>query len=259
MSCGATSGLEWAKELPGGARIHWAELDVHVLRDHPHILSLLGPEAYEVTTRRRSFTIMSLVVLVPAIILGLAIFWAPLWGLATLAGDSFGIVDVDGAMAIPVAGASMVVSFLVMCWLPVRRAFRHGVGGTDDHSLTSSIIVLGMITLIMMITIGVRQQPDGWEVWVVPTAAAILLAVVNFFVSRRLNETPGAFATRRPATPGEQMERRQRVRAAVEALPEDERSRLVDDRRRAIAWLRMQGTITPDEAERASRAELGAS
>ena len=248
------SGLEWAKELPRGARIHWGELDAYVLSEHRQILKLLGPEAAHVRTPR---TIVSFIVLVPTILVGMAVFWSPIWGLATLAGDSFGIRDVNGAMAIPVAGASMIVSCLVMSGLLIRRAFTHGVGGPEDGSLASGHVFLSVLMLAGMIAIGRRQQPDGWEVWLVPTVLGIVLASINMFVARHPREAAGPLSTRPPPTAESESARRQRVRAAVATLPEVERARLLDDRQHAIDWLRMQGTVTPDEAARASRAELG--
>ena len=108
-----------------------------------------------------------------------------------------------------------------------------------------------------MIAIGTRQQPNGWELWLVPTVLAIVLGSVVTIVARKPRETAGPLSKRRPVTADSELARRQRVRAAVAALPEDERASLLDDRQRAIDWLRMHGTITPDEAVRASRTELG--
>jgi hypothetical protein len=257
MSRGVANGLEWAKTLPSGARVHWRELDAHVLAEHPQILSLLGAEGADVRSRRRSFAIVFGIVLVPAIIVALAVTFAPLWGLATLLGDAFGQRDVDGAMAIPIAGTAMVISCIVMSGYLVRRAFTRGVGGTDDGSVGQGVAVLGVLTLVIMITVGTRQHPQGWENWLVPTVLAIVLAVALSLWALRRRETPGTFLRRPQETLLGDSARRQRVRAAVALLPESERAGMIDDRQRAIAWLRMQGTITPDEAVRAGRTELG--
>lgn len=77
----------------------------------------------------RAFSIAAGMIIVLACIVGLAVVWAPIWGLAALAGDAFRERDVDGAMAIPVAGAAMIVSCFVHVGLLIRRALTHGVGG----------------------------------------------------------------------------------------------------------------------------------
>ena len=251
------SGLEWAKQLPRGARIHWAELEAHVLREHRSVLSLLGQEAADVRMQGRAFSIAAGVIIVLACIVGLAVVWAPIWGLATLAGDAFGERDVDGAMAIPVAGAAMIVSCIVHVGLLIRRALTHGVGGVDDRSIGGGTVVLGVLTLVGILMVGARQQPEGWGAWTVPTILGIVLGFVNFFLGRHSRESAGPFAKRRPNTEVPDITRRERIRSAVAALAGDERERLLADRQRAIEWLRMQGTIKPDEARRAGRAELG--
>ena len=257
MNRDLASGLEWAKQLPRGARIHWAELEAHVLREHRSVLSVLGPEGAEVRMQGRAFSIAAGVITVLACIVALVVVWAPIWGLATLAGDAFGQVDVDGAMAIPVAGAAMIVSCLVQVWLLIRRALTHGVGGAEDRDIGGGTVFLGVLTLVGMLIIGARQQPEGWQAWTIPTILGIVFGFGNFFLGRRSREIAGPLPKRRPKTEMPGITRREGIRSAVAALPVDERERLLADRQRAIEWLRMQGTITPDEAQRASRAELG--
>lgn len=257
MSSSPASGLEWVKELPRGARIHWGELEAHVLRGHRDLLTLLGDEATDVRLRGRGFSIVAGVVIVLACVIGLAVIWAPIWGLATLMGDLFGLRPVDGEMAIPVAGVAMIVACVVQVCLLARRAMTRGVGGIDDSDIGDGTAILGVLTLVSIILVGQDQQPPGWQAWTVPTVLGIVLALANSYFGRRSRLVSGAFSRRRPGPLVSETERRQRIRSVVSALPIDERERLLDDRQRAIEWLRMQGTITPDEASRAGRAELG--
>ena len=65
-----------------------------------------------------------------------------------------------------------------------------------------------------MIAIGTRQQPNGWELWLVPTVLAIVLGSVVMIVARKPRETAGPLSKRRPVTADSELARRQRVRAA---------------------------------------------
>ncbi|WP_343319787.1 hypothetical protein AAFM46_04420 [Arthrobacter sp. TMP15] len=257
MSRGALSAVDWVRELPRGARIHWDELEAHVFREHRAVLSLLGPAADEVRMQGRAFGIVSGLVIAISCLIGLAIMWAPIWGLATLAGDPFGVEDVDGAQAIPVAGVAMIVSTLVQLGTLLRRALRNGVGGADDKSIAGGTIILGVLTLAGILTIGVRQQPPAWEIWLVPTILTIVLAVLINFLSNDLHESPGPFAKRAPQSLESDFIWTENMRVAVASLPQTAQESLRADLHKAIDILRMQGTISPELSAQAMAAELG--
>lgn len=260
MSRVALSALDWAKALPRGARVPWDELEAHVVGDHPELLKLLGPAGADVRRPSRWVAILLGLVVIIACVLGAAVVWAPIWGLASLLGDAFGIEDVDGRATIPIAGASILVSIGVQLVLLARLAA--GRGGTSG--IGGGTAILATLVLIGIVVVGIRQDVPGWQGWAIAAAAAALLGVVVEIGERRQHrrrsDAPVAGVAATPADtepPSDRLERERRIDDAVRALPDGERDRLLDERRRALEWLRMKGTITPDEAARAQHAPLG--
>jgi len=248
------SAVDWAKALPRGGRVPWDELEAHVLRDHPRLLRLLGPAAARVQRSRRWVTVLMGTAAVIAGLIGLAVVWAPIWGLTTLLGDPFGIQDVDGRTAIPVAGISLLVSVVVQVVLLTRLATGRG----STSAIGAGTAVLAVLMLIAIVTIGTRQHVPGWEAWAfVAAATALLGGLVEFGERRPPTRPPREPVVRDTESPGARLERERLIDAAVRDLPDDERQRLLDDRRHALEWLRMTGTIGPEVAARAQRAPLG--
>lgn len=249
----APSAAEWVRTLPRGGRVHWGELEAHVFRRHPRVLRRMGPAAGEVRAARLGFRlVLGTAMLLGGIVL-FAVVWAPVWGLATLAGDAFGIRDVDGDSAIPVAGASMVVAAVVQVVLLVRARR----GRPDGQGVGGGTAVLAALVAIGIAFVGSRQSVPGWQWWAALAAAVVVLGLVNVRLARMgLGDSAGL--RRRPEpTAAEQLERARALDEAIARIPADERERLLDDRRRAIERLRLQGTVAPDEAARAIRAPLG--
>ncbi|QTX05521.1 hypothetical protein [Agromyces archimandritae] len=254
MSTAPATASDWAKALPRGGRVPWDELEAHVLRGHDELLRLLGDAAYGVRRRNPVVTVLGRTVAVIAGVIALAVVWAPIWGIATLRGDAFGIVDVDGAAAIPVAGASAIVSICVQIALLVSAARgRPGTSGIGGGSALLSAFMLAGI-----IVVGVRQGVPGWPAWAAVAALAAVLGVVAEIAERRAVRALPDGLPARPAEPaGDRLDREQRIDAAVQALPSEERARLLAERRAAIEWLRMVGTVDRETAARAIRAPLG--
>ncbi|MDR5692589.1 hypothetical protein [Agromyces indicus] len=247
------TAAEWARALPRGARVPWAELEAHVLREHPAVLRLMGPAASGVRASRPGFRAVLGVGIVLGGLVLLAIVWAPIWGLATLSGDAFGVRDVDGAVAVPVAGVSLLVAAVLQLGLLVR-ALR---GRPDAAGIGGGTAVLAVLIGIGTALVGVRQDVPAWPAWVGLAAAVAALGLVNVVLARVLPHRTAQPRTRDAASPGDRLARDRALGEAIAALPEAERTRLLDDRRRAIEWLRLQGTVSPDEAARAMRAPLG--
>ncbi|MGW4928214.1 hypothetical protein ACWEOH_03600 [Agromyces sp. NPDC004153] len=252
----APSATEWARSLPRGGRVDWDELESHVLRDHPAVLRLLGPASAGVRTSTRGFRIALWTGIVVATLVAFPIVWAPVWGLATLSTGSVTFDDVDGHVAIPVAGASLVIAAIVQVVLLVAtirgRPDMAGVGGAT--ALLAVLIGVGIAL------IGARQGVPGWLAWVALAVVVAALGIANAIgarVVRRRLDRPSRPRVRLEQTPDERLERDRRLAEAVAAIPADEQERLLDDRRRAVERLRLQGTISPDEAARAIRAPLG--
>lgn len=254
MSGAPSSALDWAKALPGGARVPWDELEAHVLRAHPELLGLLGPAAVGVRRSSRPVIVLVRAAAVIAALILFAVVWAPVWGLTTLLGDAFGIEDVDGGFAIPIAGTSLLISIAVQLVLLARLA----VGRGDASSIGAGTVILAVLMLIAIVLVGSRQDVPWWEAWaVVAVVAALLGGLVEVGERRQSRRPPRDPVVRDAESPSDRLEREQRIAAAVQSLPEGERQRLLDDRRRALEWLRMKGTISPESAARAQRAPLG--
>ena len=247
------TAAEWARTLPRGARVPWSELEAHVLREHPAVLRLMGPAAAGVRASRPGFRAMLGVGIVLGGLVLLAIVWAPIWGLATLSGDAFGVRDVDGTVAVPVAGVSLLVAAVVQLGLLVR-ALR---GRPDAAGIGGGTAVLAVLIGIGTALVGARQDVPAWPAWVGLAAAVAALGLANVVLARVLPHRTAPPRPRDAASPGDRLARDRALDEAIAALPEAERTRLLDDRRRAIEWLRLQGTVSPDEAARAMRAPLG--
>ena len=190
MSTRAPSATDWVKTLPRGGRVDWNELEAHVLREHREVLRLLGPAAGEVRTSSRAFTVGALILLIPLSIIALGIVFAPIWGLATLAGDPFGIRDVDGQVAIPVAGASLIVAVIVQVVLLVGSVR----GAADVSGIGGGTAVVAVVIAIGIWIVGARQSVDGWQWWF---ALAIVTVVLGLWKCAGGNEVR---ARRRAAT-----------------------------------------------------------
>ena len=279
MSTRAPSATDWVKTLPRGGRVDWNELEAHVLREHREVLRLLGPAAGEVRTSSRAFTVGALILLIPLSIIALGIVFAPIWGLATLAGDPFGIRDVDGQVAIPVAGASLIVAVIVQVVLLVRSVR----GAADVSGIGGGTAVVAVVIAIGIWIVGARQSVDGWQWWFALAIVTVVLGLGNEVRARRraateertasapdtaptpAPEPASASAPSAPLAPearglptsADSRERDRRIDAAIAAIPADVRAQLLDDRRRALEWLRMQGSITPEQAARGIGAPLG--
>jgi hypothetical protein len=254
MSRAPLSAVEWAKALPRGGRVPWDELEAHVLREHPDLLALLGPAGAQVRRPSRWVIVLLAPVIVIVGLIGLAVVWAPIWGLTTLLGDQFGIEDVDGRSAIPIAGIALLISMGVQIVLLIRLA----IGRRSTEGIGGGTAILAVLMLIAIVLIGTRQDVPGWEGWAAAAAATGFLgAFVEVGERRPSRRPPRGPIVPEEEPPAERLARDARIDAAVRALPDDERERLLDDRRRALEWLRMVGTISPDEAARAHRAPLG--
>lgn len=246
----AASASEWVRQLPRGARVDWAELEARVLRDHLRVLRELGGAGRAVRTERAGWRLGFGIAVIAASIVGVAVVWAPVWGLATLAGDAFGRVDVDGAMAIPVAGAAMVVASAVQLALLVRTLSGRSSG--DEGGIGAGIAVLGVLTAVATGLVGARQGVPGWQLWLAIALLGAAIGAANAIIARRTHPRGRAQRSGRRGAAA--------PRAAadlVRALDARTRDALEDDRRSAVEWLRMQGSIGPDEAAAALRVELG--
>lgn len=254
MSGAPSSAVDWAKTLPRGARVPWDELEAHVVRDHPELLRLLGPAGAGVRRSPRWLTVLLGSAAVIAGLIGLAVVWAPIWGLATLLGDPFGIQDVDGRTAIPVAGVSLLIGIGVQIVLLVRLA----IGRGSTSGIGAGTAILAVLMLIAIAMIGPRQAVAGWQEWAILAAFTAVLGGLVEVGERRQSRRPSREPVVRGVdSPDARLGREQRIDAAVSALSEGERGRLLDDRRHALEWLRMKGTISPEEAAQAQRAPLG--
>ncbi|SDH36345.1 hypothetical protein [Agrococcus jejuensis] len=244
-----TSAAEWVRSLPRGARPDWDELEAHVLHEHPSILRALGAAGRAVAMGGRGWRVGFGIAVVAVVIVGLAVVWAPLWGAAAIIGDPLGIDPVDGATAVPVAAASMVVTALVQAVLAVRAA-RRGTSGDG----TSATIGIGLVALLVVVGIGLvgeRQGVDAWQAWLAVALLGPLACVAHLVVLRlaRRRSAPSTVATGAPDDVT--------VERLVAALPDAERDRLLADRADAVAWLRMQGVVSPGAAAAAAQAPLG--
>ncbi|MGR0319271.1 hypothetical protein [Agromyces sp. ZXT2-3] len=267
---------DWVRTLPRGARVDWDELEAHVLRDHPDALRALGPAAAGVLAQRRGIRLALGAGIVIAALVALPVIAAPAWGLTALVGDPFGIRDVDGSIAVPIAGISLLVAGAVQVVLLVRAAR----GRPDTGGIGAITAVLAALIAVGTGLVGIRQDVPGWPAWF---ALAIVVALLGALVgvtgrpaARRRGATdaaarpgtgaletvgPGRTAARTGTDADEptaaRLERERRLGAALDGIPDDERAHLLDDRRRAIEWLRLHGAISPDEAARAIRSPLG--
>lgn len=242
------SASEWVRELPRGARVDWAELEARVLREQPQVLRSLGVAGRVVRSQGARWQLGFGIAVVVAAIVGLAVVWAPIWGLATLAGDAFGRVDVDGATAIPVAGIAMAIAGVVQVLLLLRTL--SGRSGGDGGSIGGGIAVLGVLTAVGMGVVGDRQQVPGWQAWLAVALIGAGIGALHWALARRAR--PRREAAAGPAAPDPRA-----AADAVRALDPAVRERLEEDRRSAVEWLRLHGSIGPDEAAAALRAELG--
>lgn len=242
------SASEWARALPRGARVDWAELEARVLRDQPQVLRSLGVAGRAVRSQGRGWQLGFGVAVVVAAVVALAVVWAPIWGLATLAGDAFGRVDVDGATAIPVAGIAMTIAGAAQVVLLVRTV--SGRSGGDGASIGGGIAVLGVLTAVGIAVVGDRQQVPGWQAWLAVALAGAAIGALHAVLARRAR--PRRVQHHRPAGPDPRA-----AADAVRALDPAVREALEADRLAAVEWLRMRGTIGADEAAAALRAELG--
>ncbi|WP_344377992.1 hypothetical protein [Agromyces tropicus] len=259
---GVPDAAAWVRTLPRGARVDWDELEAHVLRDHPAALRALGPAGSGVLVARRRVGFLLGAGIAVATLIAVPVLAAPVLGLAVLAGDPLGIDDVDGRVAVPVAGASLLVAAVVQLVLLARIAR----GRPDSGGIGAATAVLATLIAVGTALVGARQDVPGWPAW---TASAVGVAVLGGVVARASRR-----ASRRPAPTGDvdvrgtgsgersapsRLDRERRLDAALAALPEAERDRLLDDRRRAVEWLRLQGVVSPETAARAVRAPLGRS
>jgi hypothetical protein len=252
----APSAAEWVRSLPRGGRIDWDELESHVLRDHPAVLRLMGPAAAVVRTSTRGFRIALWTGIVAATLVAFPVVWAPVWGLATLSTGSVTFSDVDGRVAIPVAGASLVIAAVVQLVLLVGAA----LGRPDSAGIGGATALLAVLTGTGIALIGSRQDVPGWLAWTLLAAVVVVLGVANAIAARRVRPRTDRASRGRPRpepSPTERIERERRLAEAIAAIPADEQATLLDDRRRAVERLRLQGTVSPDEAARAIRAPLG--
>lgn len=254
----APSATEWVRSLPRGGRVDWDELEAHVLRDHPAVLRLLGPAAAEVRTSTRGFTIALWIGIVVATLVAFPVLWAPVWALATLSMGAVTFEEVDGRAAIPVAGASLVIAAIVQVVLLLRTAG----GRPDTAGVGGATALLAALTGIGIGLIGARQGVPGWPAWVALAVAVAALGIANAIGARLVRErsdrpSRARVRVRSEPTPDERLERDRRLDEAIAAIPADEQQRLLDDRRGAVERLRLQGTVSPDEAARAIRAPLG--
>lgn len=243
------SASDWVRELPRGARVDWAELEARVLRDQPQALRALGVAGRVVRSEGRGWQLGFGIAVLVASIVGLAVVWAPIWGLATLAGDAFGRVDVDGAAAIPVAGIAMVVAALVQVVLLVRTV--RGRSGGEGGSIGGGIAVLGALTAVGIAIVGGRQDVAGWQAWFAIALVGAAIGALHAVLARRARPRGDAVPSR-DAGPDPAA-----AAAAVRALDPSVRDALEADRRSAVEWLRMHGSIGPDEAQAALTVELG--
>ncbi|MCP2368540.1 phosphatidylglycerophosphate synthase [Agromyces flavus] len=252
----APSASEWVRSLPRGGRIDWDELESHVLRDHPAVLRLLGPAAAEVRTSTRGFRIALWAGIVTATLVAFPVVWAPVWGLATLSTSSVTFDEVDGRIAVPVAGASLVIAAIVQLVLLVSAS----LGRPDSAGIGGATALLAVLTGIAIALIGSRQDVPGWLAWCALAVVVVALGVANAIGARVVRPRPVRPSHGRPRpepTPGERIDDERCLAEAIAAIPADEQARLLDDRRRAVERLRLQGTVSADEAARAVRAPLG--
>ncbi|ROR65994.1 hypothetical protein [Agrococcus jenensis] len=244
---GRRSASEWVRERPRGARVDWAELEARVLRDQPAALRSLGVAGRVVRTEGRGWQLGFGIAVLLATVVGLAVVWAPIWGLATLAGDAFGRVDVDGATAIPVAGIAMVVAGLAQVVLLLRTV--RGRSGGDGGSIGAGIAVLGVLTAVGIAVVGDRQDVPAWQAWFAVALVGAGIGALHAVLARRARPR-GERATSAGPDP-------EAAAAAVRELDPAVRGELEADRRAAVEWLRLHGAIGPDEAAAALDVELG--
>jgi hypothetical protein len=174
---------------------------------------------------------------------------APIIGLAAILGDPAGFHRMDASTSVPIGG----ISFAVAAVTVVVVAILWWRGERSRHPLNLlfgyGTALFAALTWFIMATASAFDGFDGWQAWRIPVAVAGVLGLA-FGV---LVSVAGGRGTPAPVDAGEQ----RTLRAAVDAIPADERAMILQDRNAAIAIMVEKGRFSPELGERAMRAELG--
>lgn len=255
-----SSAQEWAQEHSKSADVRFSQLEILAFQRHPEIYALFGEDGARVAQRhsapqqsplRRVGTGL-------LVVLGIIGMIAPIAGMTVMGGDRFNFFRMDGAVSIPIAGVCFAITAVMLLAVGVSWLRM----GAPWSGFILGVFILGalasMFGLIAMPNTAAIDAVTGWQIWRIPVVVSMILAVVGAaavaarFRVRIEPEEPDARVSQ-PAT----MSDLSAVRAAVGALPVDEREAIVRDRDAALSALYSRGLVDETLLARARAHELG--
>lgn len=242
------SAVELAERMSTESTLGFGVYEAYALQDHPDALEHMGEAGRGIKgskQRGSASTALQGALVIPMLLLLIA----PIVGFAAILGDPLGFHRMDASTSVPIAG----VSFAVSAVLQVVMALQWWRNGRSRHALWLiygfGTALLAGGTWITMANAAAFDGFGGWEVWRAPVLVAGVLGLAFGVLILALGQ--------RPAPRPVDLEAQRSLRTAIDAIPGDERARILEDRNAAIAMMVEKGRWSPEIGERAMRAELG--
>lgn len=247
------SARSLARKIPAGGRVDWNQIEWAAFE---------GTAALGGKSRRGGKA--RLLVLIPAVIVVAYFALTPIMGFVILSdGGRFATAarDSDPNRTIPWAGvffasAAVALIALVVSWIVTKKP-----AGARGFGLYTAFFAI--IALVGIHRKGAENSVDNYELWSIPVWIAaglgsilgILYLVAAF---QKLLKQEGARRARPTRISDREMTELEQRRGRIAALSEEERRAVRADIEAAVHELTARELISPEQAERALSAELGA-
>lgn len=236
----------WAQTQTTGA-VRWKSLEIAAFSSHRTILRALGATRADKRSAKRGPTFRWwYVLLIPVMLAAALVGFYPAGAFLLLADGRNGRFDISGieaSVALPLAGALLLVGGVVHLVVVLRRRRRHPTQSGFD----GVAVVFGAIDALSIARRGSDDDVRAWQLWLVVALLVVLVGVTGLVRGRRLAEPVDT----------QDGEPRAAVRRLVAKLSDAERDAVRRDLEAAVDDLARRGLVTPETAVRAKEAELG--
>ncbi|QEE62106.1 hypothetical protein FVA74_11395 [Salinibacterium sp. dk2585] len=245
-----------ARQLQPGSTVRWDRIERDAFAGHPGVVyDAPGPTTSKEKKkmRRRDWFLT-----VPLFIIVAAAVGSPIWGFVAIAADGSRFAtaarDSDPATTIPVAGAFFACALLVLLSLMIAWLVRgrpRAAGFEFGYSVIT--LILSIMAAFSISRRGEMGGVEGWDLWVLPAVACIIVGGLFAFVLSVIRLRHQAAST----LSFENADLLESRTEKAKELSDTERAAIRADLDAAIADLEERGIICATTAERARRAPLG--
>lgn len=247
--------------------VNWDDVERTAFAKHPNVVAQLKPTSGK---NKKPNMLLGAIVGIPLVLVYLFFWTSPIWGLAAVIDSRFHNYRQDPAEQIPVGGtlfifALAMVLFNIIHWFIVgRKRKNNGLA----HTQAGMTVVLGFFATLVVAMKGTEHAVDNWQLWILPIISSTILGLILFFMiflaDLKRKSSKNNIPTTKPETmevatdlPPNMVERFKQIKAELNELSDEEKQEVQTKLTKSINRMVRRGTITQNEADKASRISLG--